>query len=180
MVVPCGASGGKSLDSYGEQPDEDQPERIGRHRVEEESGSRAGVIEAPVALHGLHNPDRDGDDNCEHERSAHKEHVAGQVRRNDAVDAPVELVRETQVPVYKMVQEYPVLVPERAVVTVLLVPRRDPDRVGARAEDGLRHATGDEVLQAEGDQSHPEDDYDGLSDPPDDVPGQLERLIPLF
>ena len=178
MVVPWGASGGKSLDSYGEEPDEDQPERVRGHRIEDESGGRAGVIEAPVALHGLHNPDRDGDDHREHERSAHEQHVAGQVRRDDAVDAPVELVRETQVPVHQMVQEDPVLVPERAVVTVLLVPRRDPDRVGTRAEDGPRHAARDEVLQAEGDQSHPEDDYDGLPDPPDYVPGQLERLIP--
>ena len=77
-----------------------------------------------------------------------------------------------------MVQEYPVLVPERAVVAVLLVPGRDPTRGGARPEDGPRDPARDEVLQAEGDHGHPEDDYDRLPDPPDYVPGQLERLIP--
>ena len=89
MVVPWGASGGKSLDGYGEQPDEDQAEGVGRHRVEDESGSRAGVIQAPVALHGLDHPDRDGDDHRQHERGADEQDVAGQVRRDDAVDAAV-------------------------------------------------------------------------------------------
>ena len=52
----------------GEPGDEQQPEPVRGHRVEEEGDARRDVVERLVAPHRLGDPERDGDGEREHER----------------------------------------------------------------------------------------------------------------
>jgi hypothetical protein len=117
------------------------------------------VVQQPVAADRLGDPDRHGDDHGDQEGDADQEKSLRQVKRQQRVDADVELVGVAQVPVQQLADVIQVLHRQRVVQPVRPVERRDVDRGGLGPEHGPRRTAGQVMNEQEHD-DRDADDHD--------------------
>ena len=154
------------MHSDGEPGDQEEPEPVGGHRIEEEGSTRGHVVERLVTTNSLGDPEGDGDSEGEGEGDTDEDQVVRQLVGHERIDALVQPVGVAQVAVQDVGEKRQVLQLDRAVEPVRPLEGGDRSRARPWPEDGSGEVARNDVLEHEHEQRQADKDDHGLDKSP--------------